>query len=176
LAQANGGLDRTTKSTHQNEENLTVKIKNNTPFQVVVNGQTFDAEVENLAAIPLVVTVNGTPYTVELVESGSPVVTSAPAPAPVQVAAPAAPVRAAAPSSSTVLTADGFAIQAPMPGTIQGVCVKVGQAVKFGDQLCLLEAMKMKNAIRTSKDGVVVSIEVQDGQKVPYGALLFTLK
>lgn len=152
-----------------------MKIKNNTPFQVVVNGQTFDAEVDNVAASPLVVTVNGTRYTVEMVETGSPVMAAASEAGLTPAAAPAAPVRAAAPKPA-VAAGDGFAINAPMPGTIQGVCVKVGQAVKYGDQLCLLEAMKMKNAIRAPKEGVIASIEVQDGQKVAYGVPLFTLK
>jgi biotin carboxyl carrier protein len=145
-----------------------VKIKNNTPFQVVVNGQTYDVEVENVSATPLVVTVNGTPYTVELVETGAPVVTTAPAVRPAPAPVVAAPVPAPA--------AGGNSIIAPMPGTIQGVCVKVDQAVKRGDQLCLLEAMKMKNAIRAPRDGVIASIEAQDDQKVVYGAVLFTLK
>jgi glutaconyl-CoA/methylmalonyl-CoA decarboxylase subunit gamma len=151
-----------------------VKIKNNTPFQVVVNGQTYDAEVENVLAAPLVMTINGNQYTVELVESGSPVVVSAPVAAPARVAAPAPVARPAEPSFGG--SADGNSVKAPMPGTIQGVCVKVGQAVKYGDQLCLLEAMKMKNAIRSTKDGVIASIEVQDDQKVSFGTVLFTLK
>jgi glutaconyl-CoA/methylmalonyl-CoA decarboxylase subunit gamma len=151
-----------------------VKIKNNTPFQAVVNGQTFEAEVENVAATPLVVTINGTQFTVELVETGSPVVVSTPAAIPAAVNVPAPVARPAAASFGG--SADGNSVKAPMPGTIQGVCVKVGQAVKFGDQLCLLEAMKMKNAIRSTKDSVVASIEVQDGQKVAYGTVLFTLK
>ncbi len=63
-----------------------------------------------------------------------------------------------------------------MPGTILDIAVKVGETVKYGQQLCALEAMKMKNAIRTPKDGVIASVNVNEGQTVAYGTLLFTLE
>ncbi len=153
-----------------------MKIKNNTPFQAVVNGLTYDVAVENVSATPLVVTVNGTRYEVQLVGDETAVTTAAPVVRPAPVAQPAPAPVIAAPVAAPAGAAGANSIVAPMPGTIQGICVKAGQVVKYGDQLCLLEAMKMKNSIRAPKDGVIASIECQDDQRVVYGALLFTMK
>jgi len=152
-----------------------VKIKNNTPFQAVVNGQTYDVSVENVSAAPLVVTVNGTRYEVQLVGDET-AVAVAPVVRPAPVAQPAPVPVVAAQAAAPAGAAGANSITAPMPGTIQGISVKPGQAVKYGDQLCLLEAMKMKNAIRAPKDGVIATIDCQEDQRVVYGALLFTLK
>ena len=62
-----------------------------------------------------------------------------------------------------------------MPGTILGVDVTVGQAVKKGDTLCILEAMKMENAIPAPQDGTVASINVTKGASVNAGDVLVTL-
>ncbi len=59
-----------------------------------------------------------------------------------------------------------------MPGIIHDVAVKPGDKVTPGQQLCTLEAMKMKSAIRTSKEGVIASVEVTNGQKVAHGDVL----
>ena len=151
-----------------------MKIKNNIPFQVVVNGQSYDARVENAAANPLVVFINGNQYTVEFAEDAVPAAVAQVSTASAPTAVPSMPVHPV--KSAAQAPAAGVAINAPMPGTVQGICVKVGQAVKRGDQLCLLEAMKMKNAIRSPRDGVIASIEVADEQKVTYDAPMFTLK
>ncbi|MBO5052029.1 MAG: biotin/lipoyl-binding protein, partial [Clostridia bacterium] len=66
-------------------------------------------------------------------------------------------------------------VTAPMPGTILGVDVTVGQAVKKGDNLCILEAMKMENAIPAPQDGTVASINVTKGASVNAGDVLVTL-
>ena len=113
------------------------------------------------------VTVNGVAYDVVVEELGAgvaPVVASAPAPAP----APAAP---AAPKGSSGATA----VKAPMPGTLIKVNVKVGDAVKKGDVLCVLEAMKMENDIMAPSDGVVASVEAAQGSSVATDAVLVTL-
>lgn len=109
------------------------------------------------------VTLNGKVYEVEVEESDA-VITSvsdaAPAPA-APVAAPAAPV-AAAPAAS----ADGEKVAAPMPGTILSVSASVGQAVKAGEVLMILEAMKMENEIVAPCNGTVKQILVQKGSTV----------
>ena len=153
-----------------------MKIKNNTPFQAVVNGQTYDVSVENVSTTPLVVTVNGTRYEVQLLGDETAVTAAAPVVRPAPVTQVAAVPVVAAPVAAPTGAAGANSIVAPMPGTIQSIGVKPGQAVKYGDQLCLLEAMKMKNAIRAPKDGVIASVECQEDQRVVYGALLFTLK
>lgn len=116
----------------------------------------------------LKITVNGVAYDVQVEEAdGSTVSAPAAAPAPAAKAAPA-PKKAAA-------AASGDPINSPMPGTIVNVPVKVGQAVKAGDVLVILEAMKMENEIKAPKDGTVTSVNVNKGESVNTGTLLVTL-
>ena len=122
------------------------------------------------------VTVNGVAYDVVVEELNGSVAAPAPvaAPAAAPVAAPkAAPAPAAAPKASG--NAGATAVKAPMPGTLIKVNVKVGDAVKKGDVLCVLEAMKMENDIMAPADGVVASVEVAQGASVATDAVLGTL-
>ena len=116
------------------------------------------------------ITVNGTPYDVTVDEAGA----SAPvAAAPVAPAAKAAPAPAAKPTASG---AEGSVkVEAPMPGTILDVKTSVGAAVKSGDVLCILEAMKMENDIVAPADGTVASIAVGKGDSVEAGQIIVTL-
>ena len=118
------------------------------------------------------VTVNGVTYDVVVEEVGG----AAPAAAPV-AAAPAAPVAApaAAPKAAPAGNAGAVAVKAPMPGTIMKVNVAPGQAVKKGDVLCVLEAMKMENDISAPQDGTVASVNVQKGASVQSEEVLVTL-
>ncbi len=115
------------------------------------------------------VTLNNKVYEVEVEEASAMLVDEyealAPAPA---AAAPAAPAPAAAP----VAAAAGEPVTAPMPGTILKVNVTQGAAVKKGDILVVLEAMKMENEILAPKDGTVAQIAVAKGNTVDTGALL----
>ena len=121
-----------------------------------------------------VVTVNGTSYEVEVEEVGADTAAvSAPAPAVKPAAPKAAP---AAPKAAPKAAAgDGDPIKAPMPGNINAVKVTVGQAVKKGDNLLILEAMKMENPIPAPKDGTITSILVDKGATVESGAVLATI-
>ena len=95
---------------------------------------------------------------------------SAPTAAPAPVASAAAPVAApAAPAAS------GNAVPAPLPGTVVDVKVSVGQTVKRGDVVMLIEAMKMENEISAPTDGKIVSILVQKGSKVEQGTPIFEI-
>ena len=114
-----------------------------------------------------VVTLNGKNYEVEVAETEATVlsVTDAPAAVAVPVAAPApaaapAPVVAPAPAAAPV-AGDGEKVLAPMPGTVLSVKVNVGDAVKAGDVVVVLEAMKMENDIVAPCDGTVKQILVQ---------------
>ncbi len=115
------------------------------------------------------ITVNGTTYEVVVEEAGE--VASAPvAQAPAIQAAPApaaAPAPVQAPKAPAAQGADGAnKVTAPMPGTILDVKVSVGQSIKKGDVICVLEAMKMENDIPAPCDGVVASVKVQKGSSV----------
>ncbi len=114
------------------------------------------------------VNVNGTSYEVEIeLIDGASAPAAAPAPAVEEKAAPAAAPVAA--------PAGGEAINAPMPGTILAVNVTAGQAVKKGDVLFILEAMKMENEIMAPADGTVAAVAVTKGATVESGAVLCTL-
>ena len=96
------------------------------------------------------------------------------APAPVAPAAPvaapaASPAPAAAPAAPATVTGAGETVNAPMPGTILKVNVTQGQAVKEGDVLCVLEAMKMENDITAPKSGTVTQVVTAKGASVSTG-------
>ncbi len=112
-----------------------------------------------------VVTLNGKNYEVEVTEQDAVLlsVSDAPVAAPVAAAPVAAPV--AAPAAAPV-AGDGTKVPSPMPGTILNVNVSVGQAVKTGDVLLVLEAMKMENDIVAPCDGTVKQLLVSKGSTV----------
>ena len=123
-----------------------------------------------------VVNLNGKNYEVEVTEQEAIVTNvsaaaaapaSAPASAPAPAAAPAAPI--AAPSAS------GTNIPSPMPGTILNICVAVGQTVKSGDVLLVLEAMKMENDIVAPCDGTVKQILATKGSTVNTDDILIVI-
>ena len=113
------------------------------------------------------VTVNGTAYEITLeVADAAEIKATAPAAAPAAAPAPAA---VAAPTASP---ANGETVTAPMPGTILADNVSNGAAVKKGDVLMVLEAMKMENEIVAPADGTVASVNVTKGSSVETGAVL----
>ena len=128
-----------------------------------------------------VATLNGKKYEVEIerVDEYRPLDRGAQAnaPAPILAAAPApkaAPAPAAAPAAPAG-AAGAVAVTAPMPGKILGVKASAGQAVKRGQVLLILEAMKMENEIVAPQDGTVATINVAVGDSVEPGATLATL-
>ena len=117
------------------------------------------------------ITVNGVTYTVSVEE-----VNGVAAPAAAPVAAPvAAPAPKAAPAPAKSGSAGSVVVKAPMPGNIMKVNAKVGAAVKKGDVLLVLEAMKMENDVCAPADGTVASVEVAQGATVETDAVLVTL-
>ena len=127
-------------------------------YKVTLNGRTYEVEVEHGKAI--------------LLDEYEAIAPSAPA-AAAPVAAPAAAPAAAAPAAP-VVTGSGEMVAAPMPGTILKVNVKNGDAVKEGQVLVVLEAMKMENEIMAPKSGTITQVAVQKGASVNTGdALVF---
>ena len=116
------------------------------------------------------ITVNGNVYDVT-VEEGSGV---AAAPVATPTAAKA-PTKKAAPKAAPAGAQGGVKVNAPMPGKILGIKASAGQAVKKGQVLLVLEAMKMENEIVAPQDGTVASINVTVGEQVEAGAVIATL-
>ena len=119
------------------------------------------------------ITVNGTAYEVTVEEGASaaaaPVVKqAAPVAAPKAAPAPAAPKAAAAATGAVK-------VNAPMPGKILAIKANAGQAVKKGDVIIVLEAMKMENDIVAPQDGTIASVSCAVGDQVEAGALLVSL-
>ena len=114
------------------------------------------------------ITVNGNVYDVTVEEGTS---TNTVASAPVAKAAPKAVPKAAVPSGAQ----GAVKVNAPMPGKILKVNVSAGAAVKKGDVLCVLEAMKMENEICAPQDGTVATVECAVGDSVESGKVLASL-
>ena len=115
------------------------------------------------------ITVNGQAYEVEVEEVGG-AVSAAPAPK----AAPA-PAAAPAPKAAAAVPAGAATVSAPMPGKIMSVAVKPGDAVKRGQVLLILEAMKMQNEIMAPSDAKVADVRVAAGQSVNTGDVMVVL-
>jgi biotin carboxyl carrier protein len=139
-----------------NKEDLIMKY-----YTITVNGNTYDVSVEE--------GVSASHAAAPVAQVSAPKAVAPVAAAPV-AQAPAKP--AAAPTTSG---AGSFKVSSPMPGKIVAVKSTVGQAVKKGDVILVLEAMKMENEIVAPQDGTVASINVSAGQTVEAGNLLATL-
>ena len=114
------------------------------------------------------ITLKGRTYEVE-VEAGKAMLLNE-----YEAIVPSAPAAALAPAAA-VVTGAGEPVNAPMPGTILKVNVTQGQAVKEGDVLCVLEAMKMENEIMAPKSGTITQVVVSKGSKVDTGAALVVI-
>ena len=120
------------------------------------------------------ITVNGTSYDVSVEElSGG----AAPVAAPVAAAPVAAPAPAAAPAAPAPAAggAGSVKVSSPMPGKILAVKANVGDSVKKGQVILILEAMKMENEVVAPEDGTIASIDVTVGASFESGDTLATL-
>ncbi|MBR5600653.1 MAG: acetyl-CoA carboxylase biotin carboxyl carrier protein subunit [Bacteroidaceae bacterium] len=140
-------------------------------YKYTIDGNKYEVAINEVGETTAKVTVNGTEYTVEWEKpvEEKPVVKVQPVAAKPAPATAAAPAPAAAPVS-------GNAIKTPLPGVIIDVKVNVGDTVKKGDTVVVLEAMKMENNINADRDGKVVAIQVAKGDTVADGAALIVLE
>lgn len=148
-------------------------------YKYKINGAQYDVTIDSISGNLAKVEVNGIPFEVEmqgssLVEEDLPTqtastatVATAPAAAPVAETTPAPAAKGAAGA--------GTPVKAPLPGVVTKVLVSVGQAVKKGDNVLVLEAMKMENNITAECDGSVTGICVAAGDSVMEGIVLLTI-
>lgn len=135
---------------------------------VKIDNQSFEVEIGDLNARPVLAVVDGETFEVwpEETRAAAPAAetpkpaASAPRPAATPAAAPAAAVNRAK------------AVNAPIPGTIISIAVKPGDSVVQGQELCILEAMKMKNTIRAGRAGTIATIYVKESDSVKHNQAL----
>lgn len=138
-------------------------------YKFTINGNAYEVAVNSVEGNIASVNVNGMDYQVEL--------ENAPAAAP--AAAPKAPATeqpaVQSPAPAAVPAGAGEKVPSPLPGVIIEVSVKEGQAVKAGQKVAVIEAMKMENEIAAPKDGTVTAIHVNKGDSVLEGADIVTI-
>ena len=148
-------------------------------YQYKVQGVDYDVEIEEVEGNVAKVNVNGIRFDVELKQPINPTssLMKVRVEAPKPVARPAIPTAApaAAPVAPAAPAGAGSPIKAPLPGTIIELKVNVGDTVKQGDCVLVLEAMKMQNNIESEYEGTVTSITVKQGETVMEGTVLLTI-
>ncbi|MGD0003518.1 MAG: biotin/lipoyl-containing protein [Anaerolineaceae bacterium] len=141
-------------------------------IKVKIDEQVFEVEINDLAARPIMALVDGQCFEVWPEEDNSPTLAKV---QPVEKLAPAIPSVPAAPTPRAASAGEvdkGKAVLAPIPAVILSVAVCAGATVKVGQELCVLEAMKMKNAIRSTRAGVIANVYVSEGDHVKHGQVL----
>ena len=156
-------------------------------YKYKINGNEYSVAIIDLEGDKAAVEVNGVSYQVDILTEGytapaprpaaKPAAAPAPAPAPAPAAAPAAaapapqPIAPAAPAAEPAAPAGkGTAVQSPLPGVILDIKVAVGDQVKAGQTVAILEAMKMENNINAECDGVITAIKVSKGDNILEGS------
>jgi biotin carboxyl carrier protein len=141
-------------------------------YKYKINGNVYNVTIGDIEDNVAHVEVNGTSYNVEMEKAPKQAAAPKPVVRPVAAAAPAAPA-AAAPRPAA---GGKGGVKSPLPGVILDVKVKVGDAVKRGQTVIILEAMKMENQINADKDGVVKEIPVSKGESVLEGTDLIIIE
>ena len=152
-------------------------------YKYKINGNEYCVAIIDLEGNTAAVEVNGVSYKVDILTEGftaaparpaaKPAAPAAPAPEPAPAAAPAAPqpnAPAAAPAAEPAPAGKGTAVQSPLPGVILDIKVAVGDTVKAGQTVAILEAMKMENSINAECDGVITAIKVAKGDNILEGS------
>jgi len=139
-------------------------------FKYTINGNTYKVHINSVVDDVAEVEVNGTPYNVKMEKPAKKqmVTLKRPAQAPTNASGELVITRQAAPSVAG-------AVKSPLPGVILSVDCKVGDTVKRGQKILVLEAMKMENNINADRDGKIVEIKVNKGDSVLEGADLVVI-
>lgn len=145
-------------------------------FRIQIAGETYFVEIDDISQSPVQVRVNDRPYQVEVEWMGAeseatvtPAVIPSHPPSSSQVPRTMPPEQPPLPRLREGEAAGAEVHEAPMPGTIISVAVRVGDHVALGDELCVLEAMKMRNSIKAARDGRVAEVMISPGTKVAFG-------
>ena len=145
-------------------------------YVATINGKKYEVEVEKLEAYKSLDRNGVAAPAAPVLPASAPVQRpAAPAPAPVAAAPAPAPAPAAAPAPKAAAPAGATTVEAPMPGKILNIKVSEGQAVKFGEVVVIMEAMKMETEIVAPADGTVSKILVKAGDSVDTAAALVAL-
>ena len=145
-------------------------------YVATINGKKYEVEVEKLEAYKSLDRNGVAAPAAPVLPASAPVQRpAAPAPAPVAAAPAPAPAPAAAPAPKAAAPAGATTVEAPMPGKILNIKVSEGEAVKFGEVVVIMEAMKMETEIVAPADGTVSKILVKAGDSVDTGAALVAL-
>jgi biotin carboxyl carrier protein len=146
-------------------------------YKYKINGNLYNVTIKDIEESIAHVEVNGTPYEVELDKTvttpSMPKVSAAPVATP--AAAPAAPAAAPSAPAAPVAEGKGKGVKSPLPGVIKDIKVAVGDTVKVGQTVVILEAMKMENNINADKEGTVTAIKVAKGDSVLEGTDLILI-
>jgi biotin carboxyl carrier protein len=143
-------------------------------YKYKINGNLYNVVIGDIEENIAHVEVNGTHYTVEMEKKPK----AAPAPKPVvrPAAKPAAAPAAAAPVAKPAAGGAKSGVKSPLPGVILDIKVNVGDEVKKGQTIIILEAMKMENSINADKDGKIAAINVSKGESVLEGTDLIIIE
>ena len=141
-------------------------------FKIIIGGRAYTVQVGDLSRSPITVVVNGETYEVELGREAT-AATSATAPTIRAVGPKVGEVSPSIPQPTA--TATQKTILAPMPGKVLAIKVRPGNRIKPGDTICILEAMKMEQEIRSNREGLVRAVPIIVGQIVGHNQILVEL-
>lgn len=144
-------------------------------YIVRIDDEEYAVEIQDLHSRPIVATIDGETFEVMPANVGA---------APVRLPIPAAQAAAAEPKQPPAMTTPvlpsrggglgGATVRAPLPGLILSILVKPGDTVAKGQELFVIEAMKMKNVVRSHRDGVIAELAASPGETVSHNAVVLT--
>ena len=140
-----------------------------------INGQEYVVAVNKMDESLAEVAVNGANYKVELVNNEEVTLVSRPTVKSPAAATPASAPRATAPATKPAGGGGAGSVKSPLPGIVIDVLVNVGDEVKKGQTVVMLEAMKMENAIQAPQDGKITEVCVSKGDSVLEGVILVSI-